>query len=126
MRREPDSLSPPKPGGSHGSHTLKVYTGSVVGLHGNDVFVELGVRMQGVIALDHFGAAPGVGDSFEFTLRGQEDGLWGGALREVIPDTGKKYRASAILHKCSTRGAKNRVRSIGEELLWLGTPTPQS
>ena len=30
-----------------GPHTLKVYTGTVVGRHGSDVFVELGVRMQG-------------------------------------------------------------------------------
>ena len=82
MRREPDSLSTSKTDGSHGPHTLKVYTGTVVGLHGHDVFVELGVRMQGVIAIDHFSAPPGVGDSFEFTLGGQEDGLWVLALRE--------------------------------------------
>jgi small subunit ribosomal protein S1 len=82
MRREADSLSPPKAEGSHGPHTLKVYTGTVVGLHGNDVFVELGVRMQGVIARDHFDPAPQIGDTFEFTLRGQEDGLWVLARRE--------------------------------------------
>ena len=79
MRREPDSLSPAR---EHGSHTLKVYTGTVVGLHGNDVFVELGSRMQGVIALDHFATPPGIDEEFEFTLRGQEDGLWVLALRE--------------------------------------------
>ncbi|HUR28518.1 MAG TPA: S1 RNA-binding domain-containing protein [Planctomycetota bacterium] len=79
MRRE--SLSPPK-SASHGSHTLKIYTGTVVGLHGNDIFVELGVRMQGVIAKDHFSAPPRIGDQFEFTLRGQEDGLWVLARRE--------------------------------------------
>jgi ribosomal protein S1 len=79
MRREPDSLSPAR---EHGSHTLKVYSGTVVGRFGKDVFVELGVRMQGVIALDHFDAPPEVGEVFDFTLRGQEDGLWVLALRE--------------------------------------------
>ncbi len=79
MRREPQSLSPAR---EHGSHTLKVYMGTVVGCFGNDVFVELGVRMQGVIARDHFDAPPGVGEVFEFTLGGQEDGLWALALKE--------------------------------------------
>jgi len=79
MRREPDSLSPAR---EHGSHTLKVFSGTVVGLHGNDVFVELGARMQGVIARDHFDPPPRVGEVFDFTLRGQEDGLWALARRE--------------------------------------------
>src|SRR5687768_6888985 len=79
MRREPDALPPAR---EHGSHTLKVYSGTVVGRHEKDVFVELGARMQGVIALDHFEEAPRVGEVFEFTLRGQEDGLWALALRE--------------------------------------------
>jgi ribosomal protein S1 len=79
MRRDPDSLSPAR---EHGSHTLKVYSGTVVGLHGNDVFVELGARMQGVIARDHFDPTPQVGEVYEFTLRGQEDGLWALARRE--------------------------------------------
>ena len=34
----------------HGPHTLKVWRGTVVGVFGRDVFVELGPRMQGVIA----------------------------------------------------------------------------
>lgn len=79
MRRESDSLSPAR---EHGSHTLKVFSGTVVGVYGNDVFVELGARMQGVIAADHFAARPAVGEVFEFTLRGREDGLWALALRE--------------------------------------------
>ncbi|MBL8860771.1 MAG: 30S ribosomal protein S1 [Planctomycetes bacterium] len=60
----------------HGSHTLRVWTGTVVGLFGNDVFVELGPRMQGVIARDHFARPPAVGSQHEFTLRGLEEGLW--------------------------------------------------
>jgi small subunit ribosomal protein S1 len=40
------------------------------------VIVELGPTMQGVIQLAEFESPPGVGLSFEFTLHGQEDGLW--------------------------------------------------
>ena len=38
--------------------------------------MDLGPRMQGVIALDHFDTPPQVGEVHEFTLRGQEEGLW--------------------------------------------------
>lgn len=65
---------------THGSHTLRVWPGTVVGLFGNDVFVELGPRMQGVISVDHFSAPPAVGSVHEFTLRGLEEGLWSVAL----------------------------------------------
>ncbi|MEO6710023.1 MAG: S1 RNA-binding domain-containing protein [Planctomycetota bacterium] len=111
MRREPDSLSPAR---EHGSHTLKVYTGTVVGLHGSDVFVELGVRMQGVIALDHFAVAPRVGETFEFTLRGQEDGLWVLARREeeVLAtwenlELGSWVQARAI--RCAVGGLEMKI-----------------
>jgi small subunit ribosomal protein S1 len=60
----------------HGPHTLKVWRGTVVGTFGRDVFVELGPRMQGVISVDRFDAPPSEGEQFDFTLRGQEDGLW--------------------------------------------------
>src|SRR5882672_6285276 len=66
----------------HGAHTLKVWKGSVVGVYGDDVFVELGARMQGVISRREFDAPPVIGDVFEFTLRGREDGLWALARRE--------------------------------------------
>lgn len=73
------SLPHPK---HHGSHTLKVWRGTVVGSFGHDVFVELGPRMQGVIALRHFAERPAIGASFEFTLHGQEEGLWALSLKE--------------------------------------------
>lgn len=60
----------------HGAHTLRVWSGTVVGLFGHDVFVELGPRMQGVIEVHHFAAPPAVGSVHEFTLRGLEEGLW--------------------------------------------------
>ncbi len=72
----PDRRSQPDSDVPRGSHTLKVWKGAVVGVHGRDVFVDLGPRMQGVIALNHFDPPPKVGEVHEFTLRGQEEGLW--------------------------------------------------
>lgn len=69
----------------HGSHTLKVWKGAVVGVYGRDVFVELGPRMQGVIDVKAFETKPAVGDVFEFTLRGQEEGLWALQLAQKKP-----------------------------------------
>lgn len=64
----------------HGPHTLKVWRGTVVGMFGDDVFVELGPRMQGVISLRKFPAPPRIGDELDVTLRGLEEGLWSLAL----------------------------------------------
>ena len=72
-------------GKDHGPHTLKVWRGTVVGAFGDDVFVELGPRMQGVISRRAFEEAPEEGDSFDFTLRGQEEGLWALARVEERP-----------------------------------------
>ncbi|MBL8858067.1 MAG: 30S ribosomal protein S1 [Planctomycetes bacterium] len=66
-----DKLDP-----EHGAHTLKVWRGVVVGTFGDDVFVELGPRMQGVISRRKFEDAVAIGDEFDFTLRGLEEGLW--------------------------------------------------
>jgi small subunit ribosomal protein S1 len=60
----------------HGPHTLRVWRGTVVGSYGDDVFVELGPRMQGVISRRKFDTPPRIDDEFEFTLRGLEEGLW--------------------------------------------------
>lgn len=73
MRGDRPSRAPAR---EHGEHTLKVWKGVVVGVYGRDVFVELGTRMQGVIAVREFERPPAIGDEFEFTLRGREDGLW--------------------------------------------------
>jgi len=66
----------------HGPHTLRIWRGTIVGSFGHDVFVELGPRMQGVIARRHFRRPPLTGDSYEFTLHGQEEGLWALSLKE--------------------------------------------
>lgn len=60
----------------HGPHTLKVQKGVVVGLHGDDVFVQLTARAQGVISVRKFASPPREGDEYEFTLRGREESLW--------------------------------------------------
>ena len=60
----------------HGAHTLKVWRGTVVGTFGDDVFVELGPRMQGVISRRQFDEPVAMGAEFDFTLRGLEEGLW--------------------------------------------------
>ena len=45
-RRAPQADDPgPGAGAERGHHTLEVHSGVVVGVHGGEVFVELGVRM---------------------------------------------------------------------------------
>lgn len=66
--------------GSHGVHTLRRWKGTIVGIYGEDVFVELGPRMQGVIPRVDFPQNPEVGEEHHFTLRGKEDRLWALAL----------------------------------------------
>jgi small subunit ribosomal protein S1 len=66
----------------HGAHTLRVWRGEVVGVFGDDVFVELGVRMQGVISRRKFDEPPAVGQAYDFTLRGLEEGLWSLSLAD--------------------------------------------
>jgi len=50
--------------------------GTIVGITGRDVFVDLGPRVQGVANMSEFDDAPEVGQTFEFTMRGREDDLW--------------------------------------------------
>ena len=66
----------------HGTHTLRVWNGTVVGRNGDDVFVELGPRMQGFLSVKRFASPPRPGEEYEFTVLGQEDGLWALALAE--------------------------------------------
>lgn len=65
------------------SKDKNIQRGTVVGVTGPDVFVELGPRMQGVISVSEFDKTPEPGESFDFTLRGQEDGLWMLSRREA-------------------------------------------
>lgn len=54
----------------------RVFKGTIVGVHGDDVIVELGPRMQGVISPLEFPVPPEVGQEHEFFLKGAEEGLW--------------------------------------------------
>jgi small subunit ribosomal protein S1 len=64
-----------RPGQGQDKHLLR---GTVTGLSGSDVIVELGPVMQGILPAAEFDEpGPVVGKSYEFGLRGQEeDGLW--------------------------------------------------
>ncbi len=103
MRAREDDNPPAK---DHGSHTLRVWRGVVVGLFGDDVFVELGPRMQGVISRRQFADAPEIGDAFDFTLRGQEEGLWALALSEARPiATWESLEPGSLVHARVVRAA---------------------
>jgi ribosomal protein S1 len=83
----------------HGPDTLRVWNGVVVGVAGDDVFVELGPRMQGVISARVFDEPPRTGDRHEFTLRGQEDGLWALQLRDTKSlATWQEMEVGSIVH----------------------------
>ncbi len=60
-------------GGDRGERALR---GSVVEVRGDDVFIELGPRQQGVAPLADFDDAPAPGQVFEFQMRGREESLW--------------------------------------------------
>jgi ribosomal protein S1 len=86
----------------HGAHTLKVWRGTVVGVYGDDVFVELGPRMQGVISLRQFEYVPRVGDQHDFTLRGREEGLWALALGAKSLATWEEMEPGSLVHARAT------------------------
>lgn len=71
-------------GGAKDGEGAGLQRGTVVGVDGTDVIVELGPRMQGVISIDEFEPAPKVGETYEFTLAGQEDGLWLLSRKEAL------------------------------------------
>ena len=57
--------------------------GSVAGITGNDVFIDLGEREQGVIPLQEFDEPPDIGQRFQFTLVDFDDDLWHLTRREA-------------------------------------------
>ncbi len=59
-----------------GDHTLRVHEGTIVGIFGQDVFVDLGPRLQGVLPLSSFPEEPREGERHRFTMRGREESLW--------------------------------------------------
>jgi small subunit ribosomal protein S1 len=73
-----------KPAATSKSKPSNVRAGTIAGVTGDDVFVELGPRMQGVCSLKEFDEKPAVGATFEFTLHGREDELWILSRKEVL------------------------------------------
>lgn len=71
------------PAGRSGPGGDRLYRGVVAGISGDDVIVELGPRMQGVVSLAEFDEPPKVGDVQHFVLRGREDDLWLLSMREA-------------------------------------------
>jgi len=67
---------PRKDAGGKRPDGARTQRGTVVDVRGDDVFVELGPRMQGVAPLGDFSPDPKIGDEFDFLLRGRDDELW--------------------------------------------------
>ena len=65
-----------RPSSAQGKGERDTMRGTVVGVSGSDVFVELGPRMQGVANLAEFAEAPVIGQAYDFKLNGREDDLW--------------------------------------------------
>ena len=105
-------MQDPGPAKHHGSHTLRVWRGMVVGHHGPDVFVELGPRMQGVIPVEDFELPPEVGDAYTFTLRGREDDeLWALALeRSPARATWEELEPGSLVQARAVRKVQGGVQ----------------
>ncbi len=72
----PDLPASGSKGKSGGKGEKNLQKGTIAGVDKSDVIVDLGPRMQGVISIDEFDPAPVVGEVYDFSLAGQEDGLW--------------------------------------------------
>lgn len=53
-----------------------LYKASVAGVSGDDVILELGPRVQGIVPAAEFDELPEVGTAIDVAFRGREDGLW--------------------------------------------------
>ena len=80
-----DGRAPAARGERPGKPAPRLLRGTVVGVSGDDVIVELGPRMQGVISAKEFeGEGPQVGKAYDFSLHGkEEDELWRLSMREA-------------------------------------------
>lgn len=92
-------------GGKSGKGGGNLIPGTVEGISGDDVIVELGPTMQGVIKVTEFEEPPQVGQKFEFTLNGKEDDLWilsrreaklMAAWDELVPGSHCKARVTGV------------------------------
>ncbi len=84
------------------AHLMK---GTITGVNGQDVFVELGPKTQGVISVTEFEAPPQVGESHEFSLISIQDGLW---------TLSRKEARTLATWKELERGREVKAKVIGE------------
>ena len=70
-------------GAARGAGGDRLYPGTILGVHGDDVIVELGPTMQGVCSKREFDEEPKVGDVHRFSLRGRDEELWILSMREA-------------------------------------------
>jgi small subunit ribosomal protein S1 len=54
----------------------RLWTGTIQGINGDDVIVDIGPRVQGIVSRREFEEDPVVGATMSFALRGREEGLW--------------------------------------------------
>jgi small subunit ribosomal protein S1 len=78
--------------------------GTVSGVAGRDVFVDLGNREQGLISVREFAEPPSVGDRFEFQLVDFKDELW------ILSRTEARRFES---YKTLTKGAWTKAVIVG-------------
>ena len=81
MGRSPEEDARSDESGKSGRGSDDLMPGTIVGVSGDDVIVDLGPRMQGVCPLAEFDEPPAVGAKLRFLLRGREDDLWLLSLR---------------------------------------------
>ena len=94
-----------------GAHDLK--DGVIEGVSGTDVFVELGPRVQGVIALEEFDETPKPGETYQFSMHGMDkDGLWRLSRRQarIVAAWGDLYEGAQV------KATVNGVNKGGLEL----------
>ena len=88
---------------------MKVWKGTIVGFGGgDDVFVELGPRMQGVISRRAFETEPVIGDVHEFTLRGQAVAR----PKHAVLDRGNDLRGDLLVPRACACGKGSHPRHV--------------
>lgn len=80
---EPESSRSSSSRSRGGGGDPHLHTGTITTIQGNEVYVELGPRSQGVISIDEFDEPPEIGKEFEFSLVSIQDGLWTLSRREA-------------------------------------------
>jgi len=114
--RSPEEDSGSGKEGRSGRGSDDLMPGTVSGVSGDDVIVDLGPRMQGVCALAEFDEAPAVGDTHRFLLRGREEDLWLLSMRGA-----KELEAWAQLEVGSHTKARVAGQNQGGLTLKIGT-----